>query len=347
MAVGIASGLGSTFGMAIEGTVGTFTTPTTWIPHNKADFSLKKKPVISQALRGNRFLLAQRRQVVSYTAAGAIDLDITDRQFGKLFQVGLGSTPVVTQQAATAAWLQSHTPGTIEGQSLSFQKGSPALPGGTIQALSYNGGKILDWGFSVQRDGLVKYTANVDAWNEVTATSYTAPAYLTGATAPNVFTFAQGSLLTGGAITASTAALSTTTGTAPAGVVSGFDIKFTNKYSTSRYPLGSQIKKEQISNAFADITGSIEIEFANLTDYYNAFAADTTVPFVFALTGPVAIASTFFPVLQVSVFAAKFEDAPINESGPDIIKVKVPFTAYDDGSGNTVQLQYQTRDVAV
>src|ERR1039458_9204060 len=90
MTTGIASGLGTTTGIALEATVGTFQTPVTWIPHTKADFELKKVPVVSQALRGSRFLESTRRNVVEYTVDGSLTYDVGSKQFGKLFQMIMG-----------------------------------------------------------------------------------------------------------------------------------------------------------------------------------------------------------------------------------------------------------------
>ena len=195
---------------------------------------------------------------------------------------------------------------------------------------------------------MAKLTLTLDGWNEATGTSYTSATYLTSASAPTLFDFSLGSLSLGGTITFNTASATTTTGTVPTGLVSSFSIKGVNKYKVDRFPLGAQVKKEQISNAFTEITGDIEIEFANLTDYYNAFTGDTSTPMVFSMVGRTAIASTYYPTLQLALPAVKFEDGPITETGPDVIMVKVPFTAYDDGAGDPiVQLQYTSADVAV
>ena len=346
MATGIASGLGATWGFALESTVGTFATPVAWIPHTKAEFQLKKKPVESKSLRGNKFLLASRRNILSYTVDGSISLDLASRNFGKLFQAALGSTPVNTVQGATAAYLQTHAPGTLEGTTLSSQKGIPQV-GGTIQAYSYNGLKVTDWTLTVARDQIATFDLTLDGWNESTATAYTATSYLAGASAPSLFDFSLGSLLLGGAITFNSTTLSTSTGTAPTGIVSAVTIKGTNKVNVNRVPLGSQTKKEQISNDFTVISGEVEMEFANPTDFYNNFQADTTTSLFLTLAGRSTIATGYYPTVQIAIPAIKWETGTPTESGGEIITVKVPFTAYDDGAGDPViQLQYLTLDTA-
>src|SRR5579875_738703 len=236
----IGSGLGATWGLAMESSVGTFVAPTRWIPHLKAEIKNKKKTVQSQALRGNRFELASRRALLSYSVDGSLELDAADRQLGIIFQAMLGcAAPLNTQQGATSAWLQTHTTGVLEGIGLSMQKGEPQT-NGTIQAFSYAGMKVLDWTLSVQRDQIAKLSLTLDGISEATSTSYTAAAYLADTSAPNLLTFAEGSLTLGGTVSTASGITTVTGGTAPVGLVSGVTIKGQNKIKQDRFPLGSR-----------------------------------------------------------------------------------------------------------
>lgn len=348
MATGIPSGLGATFGAALETTVGTFATPARWLPHLKAEFHNKKKTVQSEALRGNRFLLGSRRGVVSYTVDGSLELDVVDRQLGIFFQVALGcASPLNTEIGSTGVYTQTHTTGPLEGLALSVQKGVPEIPSGTIQAFSYAGLKMLDWQLDVATDQIAKFTATLDGWAESTATSYTAATYLTGSSAPDILTFAEGALTLGGTVSTSAGITSVSGGSAPTGLVSGVTIKGVNKVDQGRFPLGSTTKKEQVSNGFGEISGELEVEFANLSDFYTAYVADTPTALQFTLTGPqVGTSGTNHSFVQVTLPAIRFEpDSTPNETGPEVIKVKVPFVALDDGLGDPVcQIQYQTVD---
>ncbi len=348
MSTGIASGLGATWGWALEGTVGTFTTPTIWVPHIKAEFDFKKKPVDSPALHASKFLQASRRNILSYTVDGSAQVELASKQMGKLFEVMLGSTPVNTNLTG-AAYLQTHSPGTMEGLSLSMQKGIPEIPSGTIQAFSYNGVKVTDWTIAVARDGVATLDLTLDGWQEATGTSYTAASDLTGASVPQLFDFSMGSMLVGGAITLNTVTASSTTGTALTGLVSSFSVKGANKLKADRYPLGAQYKAEQVSDGFSAITGEFEVEFANLTDFYNAFSADTTTPVVFSLVSRTQIGATsYYPTVQIALPAVKLEEGTPSEAGPEIITKKVPFTAYMDAGGDpAIQVQYITTDTTV
>lgn len=345
MTTGIPSGLGVTVGWSEETTVGTYKTVTRWLPHLKAEFKWKKKTVTGPVLRGNRFLLTSRRAMLSRTVDGTVEFTAVDKQLGLFFKHALGcSSPLITEIGTSGVYTQTYVTGNPEGMSLSAQKGVPQLPGGTIFALSYNGLKVVTWDLSVATDQIGKLAMTLDGWDEATATPYTAAAYLTGTSAPNVLTFAEGALLEGGTVSTSAGITSVSTNAAPVGLVSSVSIKGDNKYDVTRYPLGSQTKKEQISNAFANYTGTVEIEFATKADFYTAFKADTPLALQFSLTGPVVGTSgTNHSKITVILPAIYWEGTTPNEPGEGIIKVKVPFTTYDDGKGDPVcQIQYVT-----
>ena len=345
MTTGIPSGLGVTVGWAEEVTVGTYVTVTRWLPHLKAEFKWKKKTVTGPVLRGNRFLLASRRAMISHTVDGTIEFTAVDKQLGVFFKHALGcKTPTSTEITTTGVYTQTFVTGNPEGMSLSAQKGVPELPGGTIFPLSYNGLKVVTWDLSVATDQIGKFAMTLDGWDEATATTYTAASYLTGTSAPHVLTFAEGKLLLGGTVTTTSGITSVATGATPVGLVSSVSIKGDNKYDVARYPLGSKTKKEQISNAFANYTGTVEIEFASKADFYTAFKTDTDLALQFSLTGPkIGTTGTNKSKITVILPAIYFEGTTPNEPGEGIIKVKVPFTAYDDGKGDPVcQIQYVT-----
>ena len=350
MATGIPSGLGVTVGWAQEVAVGTFVTPTRWLPHLKATLKWKKKVVEGEVLRGNRFLLGSRRAMVSHTVDGSFEYTVVDRQLGLFFKNALGcATPVISEIGSSGVYIQTFTTGALEGLSLACQKGVPQLPGGTVFPLSYNGLKVLTWDLTVARDQLAKFSFTTDGWSEVTTTAYTAATYLTGASAPNVLSFAEGALYVNGTVTTSSGVTSISGTAAPVGVVSAVTIKGDNKVTQARFPLGSQVKKEQVSNAFSAVTGTVEIEFATKADFYTAFKADTKLALHFTLTGPkVGTSGTNHSAIDVIIPEIFWEGETPDEQGPAVIKCKVPFTALDDGLGDPVlQLRYTTTTSAV
>ena len=230
-----------------------------------------------------------------------------------------------------------------------MQKTVPTIAG-TPQAFSYNGIKIVDWTIQCARGGIATLALTTDGWNEVTATSLTAPSYLTGASVPNLLNWSSGQLLTGG--TASTVGgVTTISGNAvPIGLISSFSVKGTNVLAVDRFTLGSQSKAEQLTNGFSVITGEFELEFANLTDCYNAFAADTGTAAVISMTSPttVNLSTPHNAGLTITLPSIKFDGETPNAAGPGCHQGQVPFTALDDMLGDPiVQLSYTSLDTTV
>ena len=342
----IASGLGATFGVAAETTVGTFTsTSMRWPPFLKE--SLKKKPHIIQsaALHGSGlYELGARRAYTTRTVDGTVDLEITDRQLGIFFQQMLGSSATATQIGATTAYQQVHTPGDTVGKSMSMQVGRPQT-NGTVQPFSYNGVKVTDWEISVKTNQIATFNLTLDAWDEATGTAYVAPSYLTPPA--NVLKFSDASLILGGTVT-TTSGVASLSGGSTAAAAEDVTIKGTNALKVDRFFLGSAgIKAEQLANQFRKITGSATFEFQNLTDVYNAFAAQTPTALQLTFTGSQIGTSGHNASLQILIPTVFFDEGPPVVEGPDVLKQAVTFTGLDDGTDPVIQFTYVSADTTV
>jgi hypothetical protein len=271
---------------------------------------------------------------------------------GVTYVSGSATGTVSTGGAVTlipSLYTQVHIPGFMEAQSLSFQKGIPFTSGLAIQPMSYSGVKIVDWSIACAVGGIATLQLTVDAWaeNSTGTPALTSPTYLSGASVPNLLNWGSGSLLLGGTVV-SGPPVSVTAGAAPVGIVKNFSVKGTNVLATDRFNLGSQVKAEQLTNGFGEITGDIEIEFANLSDFYSAFAADSQVAVQINLTSPVTEGTTYTSGLSILIPSVRFEGESPNASGPGVISVKVPFTALVDNAGDPIiQLTYTSTDSAV
>lgn len=346
MTTTIPSGLGATLGLVKESTWGTDVTVSRWflIDANEG-FQLKKHIVESKALNTSRFGLSKRRVVPTTEATGKFTLDAVQTGLGLVFQNITGGSPTVTQQGGSAAWLQNHVPGTtLQGSSVTFQKGVPMTPSGTVQALTYGGSKIVDFELSCKANEIAKITCTVDSKTEETGVSYAAPTL----PATKVFHFDQGAVLIGQTTVTTSAGLLTvfSGGAAPTGVVTSVSFKITNHVNNARYNVGAVVKSEQIENAFTDVTGELEIEFATLADVYTAMAADTTTPMEINFTDTVAIASTYYPFIRVRMPAVRWDDAGLIVQSEDVVKVKVPFKVLNDGVNPVYQIDYMSVDTA-
>lgn len=342
MTTGIASGLGATLGVVEESAVGTFEAPTRWPAFLKESLALSKKTVQAEELDGDLYLAKSGRAYTSHTVDGTIELNARTQQLGLWLKHMIGSTPIVTKQGATNAYLQTHAPGDKQGKSLSVQVGRPQT-NGTIQPFSYNGLKVVSWDLSIAVDGILRVQLNVDGWAEDTTQPYAAPSYLTPA--PVVLHFAEAALVSGG--TASTSAgITTVTGGTPVAKCKSVSVKGTDKLATSRYFLGANgTKDEQIADGKRALSGSMDVEFANMADVQTVLQNDTSTALQLTFTGP-QIDTGENAFLKVLLPAVYFDKAPVNAEGPAILTQKVSFTGLrDDEAGNpAVQFQYQSLD---
>ena len=352
MATTIPSGLGATLGVVREsgGAVyGAENTVTRWYLIDAGEaFQLKKNVDQSEALNGTRFRLSKRRVLITQEAQGKFTTDLANTGMGLMFQLALGSAAsvIAASPPASGASLQLFVPGTtLQGFSANFQKAAPETPSRTVYPLSYPGSKITDLEISCAVNKIAKLAVSVDCQNEDPTPVYAAVTFPT----PGVFSFNQAAVLTGGTVTTTQGYSTIAGGAAPTGVISDISVKIQNKFNVARFNTGASVKSEPIENAFADVTGTIEIEFANSTDYYAAMAADTTTSLQITFTGPNITGSTPFKV-SILLPAIKWEapSSPVSSS-TDVIKVKVPFTALNDAgvTGTTdpvIQINYQSSD---
>jgi hypothetical protein len=339
----IGSGLGASWGFAKETVVGTFVAPARWLPFKDDKFKGEKKIVQSQALhQGGLYELGGRRRLTFHGAKGAVSLELQDKQLGLLFQAMIGSTPTITQQGTTSAWLQTHQPGDLAGISLSVQAGRP-MTTGNVQGFSYNGVKVTDWELTCKTADLAFLTVTLDGWDESTATTYTVPVQTTS----HPLAWVDGKLLLGGSVSM-VSGVATVSGApaAPIGTVKSVTVKGQNVQAVDRQQIGSLTKSEQLANGFRKYTGDMEVEFANLTDMYNAYYSDT--PLVLQLNFQGQLISGAFNASANFLFPqVYFEGEPPETDGPQILTVKVPFTVVDDGSTVPLQIQYQSTDSTV
>ena len=347
MTTGIPSGLGGSLGFAAETTVGTFATPSRWVFFEKENMQLKKVLATSAALNSGLYQFGSRRVLTGTGIDGTIDMELQDRQLGLLLQNMIGSTPVVTA-AGTGAWKQVHNPGTTAGTALSVQVGRPDVTG-TVNAFSYAGVKITDWTIDLSEGQIGKLSMNVDGISQSTATTYTAPSFIQS----NPLHFAQGTLSVGGTASTTSGVTSitgatTTSGASYVAAVKQIQIKSTTPVNASRHTLGSLLKKEQLPNAMRVISGTIDLEFANLTDLYQyqVAATETSFPLELKLVGGAIASSGSNATLDIVIPQAFMDTVGINVEGPDTLHQKVAFTALSDSSTTPIQFTYISADSA-
>lgn len=360
----IPSGLAASVGIVTESTQGTAAAPTHFLELNNEAAKMAKNTVTGQGLRaGGLYQRTTRRVVTSWGAAGTLNYDAPFHGLGLWIQHMIGSFGTlssIVQQSATAAWLQTHTPGPLAGQSFAMQIGKPDS-GGTVRPFTYVGCKIEDWMITCEINKYAIMQLTIDAWQELTpdnpqgttaGPALTTPTYTAG---EQMFHFRQGTLYNSGTLAnaGSNPTITSLSSPVQAAKILKAEIKGVNAVDKSRYFIAGTggsgvagVKGDQIDNGFRTIQGSLDAEFASLAAYYDTYAGDTTSTLELIFTGPI-IASTFAYQLAILIPNIKFDgDSPV-VAGPGILNHALPFHGLDQETYNPIQFQYMSTDTAI
>lgn len=334
-----AGGLGSSIGMGVESTYGTYAVPTRWFEFMDENLDFNKVIADAQGIKQGRLVEPGNRSVIGTSdGAGDMHIEIPTKGFGLLLSMFMGVN-TLTQQAATAAWLQIHTLADLLGKSATIQKGvSSAL--GVVTPYTFYGckGSKFDLQASVGKFVTGKFT--FDAQNVDTVQSYAAPSYIAN---PNNFVFAGGSIVAGGAPTFSTTALSSG-GTAIA-AISNFSLSVDRALETGRYYFNNAGKKAEPINGIPNIGISVKADYIDTT-FTAAHLADTSLSVVLTFVGA-TIASTYKETLQIVIPLVKFRGELPKVAGPKIVNLSLTGKGYDDGTNSALYIGYQSSDTAI
>lgn len=328
MAIG--SGLGAQLGIAAESTYGTFVAPTRFIEFTKEGLVLKKTTAQSAGIAAGRLLaLSARRVLTRKEVQGSIDFEVTNKSMGLLLQSLMGTSVTPVQQAATTAYLQTHTLADTAGKSLTIQKGVP-LTSGTVTDKSFLGCKVTSGEFSCEVGGMLMGTMEFDGKDcDETQT-------LATASYPSMspFHFGQMAVKTG------------TFGTEAAlDGIRKVSCKIERPQDVERfYANQSALKKEPISNDLVKISGTLETDYV-ATTLDDLHTSDGATSFVWEFVGPI-IASTYAETFRITLPAIRLDEGPPVVDGFGVIKPTFNFTALYDGT-NQPKIEYMSTDVTL
>lgn len=328
MAIG--SGLGAQIGIAAESTYGTFVAPTKFYEFTKESVVLKKTTATSSGIAAGRLLaLSSRRVLTQKEVSGGIELEVPNKGFGLLLQALMGTTVTPVQQAATAAYLQTHTLADNFGKSLTIQKGVP-LTTGVVTDKSFVGCKIISAEFSCEVGGMLMATFEIDGKNCDETQTLAVASYSN----MSPFHFGQMGLKTG-----SFGSESALDG------VRKVSIKIERPQATDRfYANQSALKAEPISNDQVKISGSLEMDYV-ATTVDDLHTSDGATSLVWEFIGPI-IASTYAETFRITLPAVKVDDAPPTVEGFDVVRPTFNFTGLYDGT-NLPVITYMSTDVTL
>jgi hypothetical protein len=324
------SGLWAQIGIAAESTYGTYAAPTKFPEFNKESLALKKTTATSSGIAAGRLMaLASRRVITQQEVAGGIDLEVPNKSFGLILQALMGTTVTPVQQAATTAYLQTHTLADNFGKSLTIQKGVP-LTTGTITDKSFLGCKILSAEFSCEAGGLLVCSLDIDGRDCDETQTLAVASY----PAMSPFNFSQMALKTG--TYASETALDG---------VRKVSAKIERAAATDRFYAGQNgKKKEPILNDLTKVTVGLEMDYV-ATTIDDLHTSDASTSIVWEFIGPI-IASTYAETFRLKLPAAKVDDTPPTVEGFEVVRPTFNFTGYFDGT-NPFAFEYMSTDVTI
>lgn len=317
----IGSGLSAQLGMKAESTYGTAVTVDRWFEFTKESIVPVYEDIDSQAIGRGRVLGADRtkRVVVGYT--GDIEFEITNKNFGLIFQHMLGQNTVTgTSEKLHTCILDALAQ---QGKSMTVQIGRPSIDG-TVRPFTYAGGKITKWELSAAIGEKLMLTTTWDFKSLATGTALATPSYVAS---QEMYIFNELAVTYGGN-TFHTKSMKL-----------GADPKL----ATDRR-FSSQAKKEPLASGMTDITGELEGEFEDLTVYNNT-TAGTQAAMVFTFTLATLIDTNPFKIVITLPVAQMMTAEPKVES-PEIVKLPLPFRVLDNRSDAPITLAYHTSDTA-
>lgn len=328
--MGSAIGTNVAVGTGEESAYGTFVAPDSWTEILSEGIGLQQQELVSQGRRTGESHLRRgsRRQVIDNPAAGPVTFEAPRRaELLRWLAHIVGGTPTSAQQAATSAYLHTFTMGALP-TGLTVQKIMKDAANANVAVFSASGGKITSAELSLNVNQFLQITANLDFQKMVTSESAGTPSW----SAAPLWDFRQAALK----LDDSTAAQ-----------VLGFNLTIDNNLATDRRFLGGGgAKSEPTPNGFRSISGTIEAEFASLSAFYNAFAANTGLDLDIEFVGD-TIEGAYDEELTITVPEIRLTGGTPTINGDGPIRHSIPFTGFYDGSNAPLTITAQTTDTAL
>lgn len=323
----IGSGIDAQIGIKAETVYGTPLTVDRFYEFESEGIEVDVGKVDAPLIGAGRFLRTDRVKTYIKGARGPIAWGaVRNKSFGLIFQHMLGQN-TVAQVGGTAEYTHTCIPDALalQGKSLTVQVGRPDI-GGTVRAFTFEGGKILDWELKCAIDEALKLTTNLDFENVLTATALASATY---PATQEMFIFTEGALTIGGVTTS----------------VKAVTVKGNNALASERRFLGNT-KKEPLANGIADVSGTLDCEFEDLTAYA-AWVAGTQAQLVLTFTLATLIPTTANPFkLTITLPAIEYTGETPKVGGPDVVMQGRPFRALYNGTNPVITALFNTSDTA-
>lgn len=334
MAIG--SGLGSSVGWSAEsGGYGTFTSPNKFARHRSATINKTATRAQGEGIQSGTYGMTLTQFVETVVGGtGQIQLDVQSKSMGVLLNTLMGGTVTPTQQASSAAYMQTHTLADPYGKSMTVQVGLPQR-GGTVTPATLTGTKVTQAAFSCAVDGILQATIDLDAQAYTTSQSLASVSY---PASTNVF---HGQNLT--------VKLGTYGSEASISGVKSVAATIARPLDTSAYYAAATVagtKSEPVLNGATTISGTVEVDMINLSDFHDRVIANGSTSLVLEWAGA-TIASTYKETFRITIPSIVFP-SPESFSVADrsVLSHSFAFEWRFDGT-NQPKIEYQSTDTAL
>ena len=333
MAIG--SGLGGSVGIGAETAYGTFAVPTRWYPWESEKFSVERKFSEAKAIISGS-LVKQAAQTVLLTqlVKGTLKMPVTTSGLGLLLKAIMGTVVGPTEVGTGPAYTSTFTVGPTVGESLSVQIGRPQT-NGTITPFTYLGCKPDSMEISVEAGGVAELSLGFVGQQMSETETLTAPVY--GTPDPIVFPF-SGMTLKAGLVIGSEAAVAN---------VRKANVQLKRKLDESRYYIGgSGLLAEPIEDDFIEISGTIDADFTDTTDWDTWVNSGAQISLILDLVGQQIVTGSNFG-LSIAVPVSQVEGSDPEMSGPKIVTREVKFEGLYDNVHQPMTLVYTSTDLTL
>ena len=328
----VGSGIGGQVGIAAESTYGTYETPARFLPFTGSDLKKTKNSTDLSILGAGQLMKSGYGRVdTTKGGGGTLECPVVNKGMGLLLQALMGTTVTPAQQAATAAYLQTHTLADTVGKSLTVQAGIPNVSG-TAHPYSFLGCKVLgaEFGFEVEKE--VTASFDLDARDVTEGETLAAASFDTGLrpfvgtdTSIKVGAFGSEAAVTG---------------------VKKATVKFERGLGVDRHYFGaSGLKAEPNVQDFASVTGTISADLVDKAVWADRFRDDAEFSIVLEAVGAV-IEGAYSHTFRITIPGCRLEGDTPTLSGQEVVSGDFPFVALFDDT-NLPKIEVISTDTTV
>lgn len=320
----MASGNDARLGLAKETVYGTRVSPTRFFPFTGEGLGYTFNKYTSQALGVGRWTRPKIRTTSG--GEGSIEGEVPTTGFGYLLDALHNNSVTPVQQAATTAYLQTHTLDTATAKSYTVQVQTPPVTSSTLLPHDLVGVMFSGIEFSWEEVLTFALSGSIQALDITQSlATYTAPASW------NLLSFKGGSLSVGGV--------------SQANIIGGGSLAIEFSHRTDVHYLGSGgLMAKPVETDKPSATGSCTADFSDNT-HLSRTIDDTIADVVLRFEGA-TIAATHEYALEVTIPDCEFTSPRPTVSGPGPVAQPISFSNASS-TGDPVVITYMSTDTVI